>query len=50
MLHEFRKSKFALLTKPQIDVVKRFLWQLAGHDDLGAFADTALVNYWIDRH
>jgi hypothetical protein len=49
MLHDFRKSKFALLTKPQIDVVKRFLWHLSGHDDLGQFADTALVNYWIEQ-
>ena len=49
MLHEFRMSKFALLTKPQVAIVKRFPWHLADHDDLGEFAETALVNYWIDR-
>jgi hypothetical protein len=48
MLHDFRKSKFALLTKPQVAAVKRFLWRVAEHPDLGEFADTALVNYWID--
>ena len=48
MLHDFRKSKFTALTKPQIAVVKRFLWHLADHPDLGQFADSALVNYWID--
>lgn len=49
MLHEFRKSKFELLIKSQAAVVKRFLWYLADHPDLGEFADSALVNYWIDK-
>ena len=48
MLHDFRKSKFALFTKPQVAAVKRLLWRVAEHPDLGEFADTALVNYWID--
>lgn len=34
MLHDFRKSKSALLTKSQVAVVKRFLWHLADHPDL----------------
>ncbi len=48
MLHDFRKSKFALFTKPQVAAVKRLLWRVAEHPDLGEFADNALVNYWID--
>ena len=48
LLHDFRKSKFSLLTKEQITAIKRFLWYLSEHPDLGEFADSALVNYWID--
>ena len=48
LLHDFRKSKFSLLTTQQIAVVKSFLWDMAKHPDLGEFADCALVNYWIE--
>ncbi len=48
LLHDFRKSKFDLLTKDQVEAVKAFLWHLEDHSDLGPFAQTALVNYWID--
>ncbi len=48
MLHEFRKSKFALLTQPQVAVIQKVLWRVSKHADLGEFADNALVNYWID--
>ncbi len=49
MLHDFAKSKYALLTPQQVAIVKRFLWRLSKHANLGEFADQALVNYWIDR-
>ncbi len=48
LLHDFRKSKFDLLTREQVKAVKAFLWYLEDHSDLGPLAQTALVNYWID--
>ena len=48
MLHEFRRSKFALFDKAQIAAVKKFLWVVSEHPYLGEFAECALVNYWID--
>ncbi len=48
MLHEFRKSHFDLLTAEQIAAVRHALWHIAEHPDLGEFAESALVNYWID--
>lgn len=48
MLHDFRKSKFALFDKVQIAAVTRFLWAVSEHPYLGEFAERALVNYWID--
>ena len=48
MLHEFRKSKFALFDKAQAAAVKQFLLALAEHPYLGEFAQSALVNYWLD--
>ena len=48
MLHEFRKSKFALFDKAQITAVTQFLWAVSEHPYLGEFAESALVNFWID--
>ncbi|WP_377194324.1 DUF6714 family protein [Ruegeria meonggei] len=48
MLHEFRKSKFSLLTPVQEEVVARVLHYFADHPDLGEFAEVALVNHWMD--
>ncbi len=48
MLHDFRKSKFSLFTPAQVAVIKKFLWHVSTHPDLGAIADRALVNYWMD--
>ncbi|WP_299987134.1 DUF6714 family protein [uncultured Ruegeria sp.] len=48
MLHDFRKSKFSLLTPEQKEVVARVLHYFADHPDLGEFAEMALVNYWMD--
>ena len=48
MLHEFRKSKFALFDKSQIAAVERFLWAVSEHPDLGEFAQDALANYWME--
>ncbi len=47
-LYTFRKSKFTLLTRAQIGVVKKFLCQMSGHQELGQFADAALSNFWWD--
>ncbi|WP_282154235.1 DUF6714 family protein [Ruegeria atlantica] len=49
MLHEFRKSKFNQLTPAQKEAVLRFLYFFSDHPDLGEFAESALVNYWIDQ-
>lgn len=48
MLHEFRKSKFNQLTTAQKEVVLRFLYHFSDHPELGEFAESALVNYWIE--
>ncbi len=46
MLHEFRKSKFELLTREQKSVVKKFLNYFGNNRDLAEFAENALRNYW----
>ncbi len=48
LLHEFRKSKFALFNAQQIAATRAFLWHLEKHPYLGHFAQSALVNDWID--
>ncbi|WP_377192896.1 DUF6714 family protein [Ruegeria meonggei] len=50
MLHDFRKSKFSLLSLEQKEAVRRFLCHFANHPDLGEDAERALLNYWsIER-
>ncbi len=49
ILHEFRKSKFALFDKAQTACVQNFLQALSEHPYLGEFATHALVNYWLDE-
>jgi len=48
MLHDFRMSKFALLTERQPEAVRAFLTHVAAHPDLGEFAQAALENYWFE--
>lgn len=48
MLHQFRKSKFQLLTSEQKQMIKRFLNHFAAHGDLAELAENALKNYWAE--
>ncbi len=47
-LHDFRKSKFAMLTLEQRDVIRKILCHLTNHANLGELAETALLNCWLD--
>lgn len=47
-LHDFRKSKFAMLTREQRDLIRKILCHFANHEYLGEPAETALLNYWLD--
>ena len=47
-LHDFRKSKFALLTLQQRELIRKILYHFANHAYLGELAETALLNYWLD--
>ncbi len=47
-LHEFRKSKFAMLTLKQRELIRKILCHFANHAYLGELAETALLNYWLD--
>jgi len=47
-LHDFRKSKFAMLTLEQRGLVREVLCHFANHAYFGELAETALLNYWLD--
>lgn len=47
-LHDFRKSKFALLTPKQRRLVREVLSHFADHEYFGESAELALLNYWLD--
>lgn len=47
-LHDFRKSKFAMLTLKQRGLIRKILCHLANHEYLRELAETALLNYWLD--
>ncbi len=45
-LHDFRKSKFALLDDDQLNVVHEFLHHFSEDEEYANLAEQALVNYW----